>query len=158
MALSRIGDLRGVGYLLRKLNERDIVQLFRIISALADLAPKIALKPQLREQFLRLALRDDTITQAPWRFYHYEAQYFFVRAIEILDPENEEHRALAANARSVFEGLALGQYGTTSIPLGAIFPLWRKVHRIAAGRAQNTRSAEEPKLSLIHICRCRRAI
>ena len=151
VALSRIGDLRGVGYLLRKLNERDLVQLFRIISTLADLAPKIALKPELREQFLRLALRDDTITQAPWRFYHYEAQYFFVRAIEILDPENEEHRALAANARGVFEGLALGQYGTTSIPLGAIFPLWQKVHRIAAGRAQNTRSAEEPKEELAFI-------
>ena len=151
VALSRIGDLRGVGYLLRKLNERDLVQLFRIISTLADLAPKIALKPELREQFLRLALRDDTITQAPWSFYHYEAQYFFVRAIEILDPENEEHRALAANARDVFEGLALGQYGTTSIPLGATFPLWRKVHRIAAGRAQNTPSAEEQKEELAFI-------
>ena len=143
ISLCRSGDLRGIDYLLRKLNERDLSGLFRVIATLGDLAPEIARQPDLRRRFLGLALRADTISQAPWNFYQYEAQYFFLRAIGILDPQNEKDRALAASARDVFEGLALGQYGSAPIRLGAIFPLWKRVYGIAAKSPESSGEAGE---------------
>ena len=141
--LSRSGDLRGVDYLMQKLNERDLSVLFRVIATLSDLAPEIARQPDLRAKFLQLALRTDTIHQAPWNFYPYETEFFFLRVIELLDPESEQDRDLAASAREVLEGLALGQQGPTSVRLDTIFPLWKKVYRVetsavkGAGGLQN---------------------
>lgn len=149
--LCRGGDLRGVDYLLQKLSERDIGDLFRVLSTLADLTPEIALQPGLRERFLRLALRADNITQAPWNFFQYETEYFFSRAIGILDPKKEEDRALASKARDVFEGMALGQYGASTIRLGTIFPLWKRINRVCAGDTKGRQSPEKPPAELSFI-------
>lgn len=149
--LCNSGDLRGVDYLMQKLSERDLSELFRVIATLSDLAPEIALQAGLREKFLRLALRADTIHQAPWNFYPYETEFFFLRAIELLDPESEPDRKLAASARMVFEGLALGQQGPTTVQLDTVFPLWKKVYRIETSSVQDPegRSEELPFIEKI---------
>ena len=143
ISLCRSGDLRGVDYLLRKLTEHDLSSLFRVIATLGDLAPEIARQPELRREFLGVALRADTISQAQWYFYQYEIAYFFRRAIDILDPQDEKDRALAANARDVFEGLVLGKYGTIPINLGTIFPLWKRVYGISSETAGSSEEAGE---------------
>lgn len=134
--LCESGKLEAVDYLMQKLSERDLAVLFRVIATLSDLVTGIAKQPGLRERFLELALRADTIHQAPWNFYPYETEFFFLQAIGLLDPENAKDRKLAADCREVLEGLALGQQGPTSIQLDTIFPLWKKIYRIETSSSQ----------------------
>ena len=149
--LCESGNLAGVDYLMQKLSERDLSVLFRVIATLSDQVSEIAGQPDLRERFLQLALRADTIHQAPWNFYPYETEFFFLKAIELLDPENEKDRKLAADCREVLEGLALGQQGPTSIQLDTVFPLWKKIYRIetASSRDSDRLSVELPFIEKI---------
>jgi len=149
--LCESGNLEAIDYLLQKLSERDLSVLFRVIATLSDLVTEIAEQPELRERFLRLALRADTIHQAPWNFYPYETEFFFLKAIELLDPENEKDRKLAADCREVLEGLALGQQGPTSIRLDTVFPLWKKIYRIetASSPSSGRLSVELPFIEKI---------
>jgi hypothetical protein len=131
--LAELGDLRGLAYLIEQLGEPDPLRRHAIVACLGDALPQVERTPELRERFLDMALSASVLRDAPWS--DPEMEYFFLRAVRLLSAQSEADVARAREALGSLERLVAGRFGTSTIRLRTLLPLWRQVAGVVAATA-----------------------